>query len=203
MYTFTIFFAVTDDRTFKSIMKAGLSNLMSLDLHGRARHLTDKSLDVIGERGHRDRDTIALQRANASTGMIFVGCFCELKILCLALRWQPGTTEITPILSGEKQLLDPGPSHNDAHEPFTQRAKHLTDLVILHFFYIKPSITYCCPLWPSEAIWWYRTGSTLSQVMACCWWHQAITWTNVDLSSKMFCCIHFTWEQFHKKCSSN
>ena len=28
-----------------------------------------------------------------------------------------------------------------------------------------------------------RFGSTLSQVMICCWQHQAITWTNVDLSS--------------------
>ena len=27
-----------------------------------------------------------------------------------------------------------------------------------------------------------RSVSTLSQVMACCSWHQAITWTNVDLS---------------------
>ena len=36
-------------------------------------------------------------------------------------------------------------------------------------------------LWPSDAIWWLRSGSTLIQVVA--WWHQAITWTNVDLLS--------------------
>ena len=36
-------------------------------------------------------------------------------------------------------------------------------------------------LWPSDAIWWHRSGSTLAQVIA--WRHQAITWTNVDLSS--------------------
>ena len=33
---------------------------------------------------------------------------------------------------------------------------------------------------PSDAIWRHRSGSALAQVMA---WHQAITWTNVDLSS--------------------
>ena len=24
-------------------------------------------------------------------------------------------------------------------------------------------------LWPSDTIWWHRSGSTLSQLMACCW----------------------------------
>ena len=43
-------------------------------------------------------------------------------------------------------------------------------------------------LWPSDAIWWHRSGSTLAQVMAC--WHQAITWTNVDLSSVRSSDIH-------------
>ena len=33
-------------------------------------------------------------------------------------------------------------------------------------------------LWSSDAIWRHRLGSTLAQVMA--YWHQAITWTNVD-----------------------
>ena len=31
-------------------------------------------------------------------------------------------------------------------------------------------------LWPSDAIWWHRSGSTLA------WRPQAITWTNLDLS---------------------
>ena len=37
---------------------------------------------------------------------------------------------------------------------------------------------------PCDAIWRHRSGSTLAQVMACCLTgrHQAITWTNVDLS---------------------
>ena len=44
--------------------------------------------------------------------------------------------------------------------------------------------------WPSDAIWWYKSGSTLAQVMACCLRALSqITWTNVDLSSNVFCCI--------------
>ena len=39
-------------------------------------------------------------------------------------------------------------------------------------------------LWPSATIWLYRSGSTLASR------HQAITWTNIDLSSKVFCGIH-------------
>ena len=44
------------------------------------------------------------------------------------------------------------------------------------------------PLWPSDAIWWHRSRSTLVQVMA--YRHQAITWTNVDLSSVKSCHIY-------------
>ena len=45
-------------------------------------------------------------------------------------------------------------------------------------------------LWPSDAIWRHRSGSTLAQVTACYWRHQAITRTNLDLSSKLFYGIH-------------
>ena len=38
-------------------------------------------------------------------------------------------------------------------------------------------------LWPSDAMWWQRSGSTLA------WWHRAITWTNVEFSSLRFCGI--------------
>ena len=38
-------------------------------------------------------------------------------------------------------------------------------------------------LWPSDAIWQHKTGSTLAQVMACCLMAPAITWTIIDLSS--------------------
>ena len=50
-------------------------------------------------------------------------------------------------------------------------------------------------LGPSDAIWRCRSGSTLAQVMACCLWHQAITWTNVVLSSVRSIDIHMrtTW----------
>ena len=38
---------------------------------------------------------------------------------------------------------------------------------------------------------WYQISwSVLVQVMACGWWHQAITWTNVDLSWKVFHSTH-------------
>ena len=33
-----------------------------------------------------------------------------------------------------------------------------------------------------SAIWWWRSGSTLAQVMACCLHQAATTWTNVDSS---------------------
>ena len=45
-------------------------------------------------------------------------------------------------------------------------------------------------LWPSDVIWQHRSGSTLAQIMA---WCQAITWTNVDLSSIGFCDINLGW----------
>ena len=38
-------------------------------------------------------------------------------------------------------------------------------------------------LLPSDAIWRQRSWSTLAQIMSVAWQHQAITWTNVDLSS--------------------
>ena len=42
---------------------------------------------------------------------------------------------------------------------------------------------YINSLWPSDVIWRQRSRSILVQVMAFAWRHQAITWTNVDLSS--------------------
>ena len=60
------------------------------------------------------------------------------------------------------------------------------------FFQINTELyfmSYCTCRWQrvnssrlSDAIWWHRTGSTLAQVMARVWRHQAITWANVDLS---------------------
>ena len=42
-----------------------------------------------------------------------------------------------------------------------------------------PAFIACDSLWPIDALWWHRSGSTLDQIMA-------ITWTNVDLSSMGF-----------------
>ena len=50
----------------------------------------------------------------------------------------------------------------------------------------------------SDAIWWHRTGSILG--LGWCfvtWWHQAIIWTNVDLSSVRYHVIH--WQHYHKE----
>ena len=44
-------------------------------------------------------------------------------------------------------------------------------------------------LWPSDATWDHRSGSTLAQVMACCLTAPRHT-TNVDFSSVRFCVIH-------------
>ena len=45
------------------------------------------------------------------------------------------------------------------------------------------------PLWPSNAIWWHRSESTLA------WRYQVITWTNLDIS---LASVVFTWEQFSR-----
>ena len=73
-------------------------------------------------------------------------------------------------------------------------------------------------LGPSDTIWWQRYGSPLVQVMGCAWWHQAITWTNVDLSSVRSSDIHLrassqeipqpsitkiNWKIKYLKCHSN
>ena len=52
------------------------------------------------------------------------------------------------------------------------------------------TVTLFNSLWPNDAIQRHRSGSTLPQVMANAWQHQAITWTNVDLSSVRSCIIH-------------
>ena len=37
---------------------------------------------------------------------------------------------------------------------------------------------------------WHRSMSTLDQVVAYCWWHKTMTWTNVIFSLIKFCGIH-------------
>ena len=53
-------------------------------------------------------------------------------------------------------------------------------------------------LWPSDAIWWQRSGSTLAQVMACCLMtpcHYLNQWWLITKCALWYS----TWEQFHKK----
>ena len=45
-------------------------------------------------------------------------------------------------------------------------------------------------LWPNDAVWRQRPGSTLAQVTVVAWRHQAITWTNFDLPSVRSIGIH-------------
>ena len=49
---------------------------------------------------------------------------------------------------------------------------------------------YINSLWPRDAIWRHRSVLTLAQVWLVAWRHQAITWTNVDLSSIRSSDIH-------------
>ena len=42
----------------------------------------------------------------------------------------------------------------------------------------------------SDAIWRHKSGSTVAQAWLVAWWHQAISWTKVDLSSVRSCDIH-------------
>ena len=44
-------------------------------------------------------------------------------------------------------------------------------------------------LWPNDAIWQYRSRSTLAQVMGCCLTGSSHYRTNVDQSSEVFCGI--------------
>ena len=68
----------------------------------------------------------------------------------------------------------------------------------------------------NDAIWRHRSVSTLAQVMACCLirWQQAITWTNIELPSKVFCGIYLRtisqvlmklihWDKVTLKCVIN
>ena len=45
-------------------------------------------------------------------------------------------------------------------------------------------------LWLSDAIWDIDPGQYWSRKWLAAWQHQAIIWTNVDLSSNVFCGIH-------------
>ena len=52
-----------------------------------------------------------------------------------------------------------------------------------------------------------RASDCLAAVPYSAWWHQAITWTNIDLSSKVFCGTHLRVVGAHKfvliTCSGN
>ena len=76
-----------------------------------------------------------------------------------------------------------------------------TNLVIFHWLaqsqvpwrqgsvWILILLSHFKPLWPNATICWHSLKSTMVQVIAWCWWHQAITWTTVDKSSGRSCGI--------------
>ena len=45
-------------------------------------------------------------------------------------------------------------------------------------------------LWPGDIIWRQNLGQHCLGKWLVAWWHQAMTWTNVDISPKVFCGIH-------------
>ena len=54
-------------------------------------------------------------------------------------------------------------------------------------------------LWPSDAIWWHRSGSTLAQVMAWCL-KAPSHYLNQCWLKHQRGPVAFSWEWFHKKC---
>ena len=61
---------------------------------------------------------------------------------------------------------------------------------ILPYGIIRPQ--WVNSLWPNDAIWRQRSGSTLAQVMACCLMAPSHYWTNVDLPSARSIGIHLS-----------
>ena len=65
--------------------------------------------------------------------------------------------------------LENHPNHRAVAPPQLPPWWHLTCVLVASFncylYVIRPDMN---SLWPSDVIWWYRFGSTFSQVMACC-----------------------------------
>ena len=64
---------------------------------------------------------------------------------------------------GDKTVERSSYLHNGTS--YTGKMTSLYWISALVFFYVNESIK---SVWPSDAIWWHRSGSTLAQVMACC-----------------------------------
>ena len=54
-------------------------------------------------------------------------------------------------------------------------------------------------LWPGDAIWWHRSGSTLAQVMACCLTAPSHYLNQCGLIYHQQSLVAFIWGQFHKR----
>ena len=90
---------------------------------------------------------------------------------------------------------------NSPHKWLVTWKMFLFDDVIMWIIYQTPQKWpyFVNALWSSDAIGWHKTGSTLTQVMACCLTalnHYQSMVTNLQLGF-----MEFTWGQFQGKCS--
>ena len=99
------------------------------------------------------------------------------------LSWKHKTTTVK---MKSWKSINLTPSHADL---FSRKAHRIHRFYFRN--YAKNSIFNS--LWPSDATWHHRSGSTsvhwLMQWLVA-WWNQAFTWTSVNFSIVMFCDIH-------------
>ena len=130
-----------------------------------------------------------------------------LPFLVTFLNGPPSPISQNPVLWSQTWQANmaswPGLGHGDATSTglyFTIKIYHLIMFhrKIIIFFYMWKSCNVIWSaktfnsLWPSDAIWRHKFGSTLVKVMA--WYLMAIIWTNVGLSS-----VTFIWGQFYQR----
>ena len=72
-------------------------------------------------------------------------------------------------------------SYNNFHQKWNLTKKSLVNSLNIGDTCV--SVKWVISLWPSDAIRWQRSGSTLAKAMACCLMVTSLTWSNVDLLS--------------------
>ena len=79
-------------------------------------------------------------------------------------------------------------SNKKMKHTFLQQTLNTWHVIIVFLVYMIFANITLNSLWPSNAIWWYSFGLTSAQPHSSgnewpfAWWHQALTWTNIDLS---------------------
>ena len=131
-------------------------------------------------------------RWKAQWDQICLGDILIMVILATVVQCKPSIINIH-YRNKNLWLVPPFPmevlheNHNQVELPSPMLTKSLDPLV--RSFHQQPVSTFNS-LWPSDAIWWQGSRSTLVQVMACCLTAQTITWTNVELSSLWSSDVH-------------